>query len=230
MENKSFGYICVFRSIKNHWIWKNPEKLKWWLDILLSVNYSIEIQKINIGNKLYECGRAQSIKSLSNWANEWGVSKDTARNFISLLVKDGMISLENLTKTTRITVCNYDSYQVVLHDEQTQTKRKPNANRNKQEGKEGKEGKEINYDFIQNLKMKEIFLKWIEYKKTERKETYKNQNTIETCFNKLNEYSHGIPEIAQKIIEKSIISNWSGFFELKKEPELNNLPEFKPRG
>jgi hypothetical protein len=38
-----------------------------------------------------------------------------------------MIHTENLIKTTRLTVCNYDLYQIDLHDEQTQPERQPNA-------------------------------------------------------------------------------------------------------
>jgi hypothetical protein len=53
-----------------------------------------------------------------------GVSKDKARNFLMMLERDGMILHESLGKTTRITVCNYDSYQTNLHDSQTIAKRK----------------------------------------------------------------------------------------------------------
>ena len=119
------GFISLHRKIKDHWIWQDERKLKWWLDILFSVNHSGN--KVNIGYELFECKRGQSVKSLKNWADGWNVSKDTARNFFKLLVKDKMITLENLTKTTRLTVCNYDSYQLNIHDKQTQSKRKPNA-------------------------------------------------------------------------------------------------------
>lgn len=111
------GWIKLQRAIKDHWIWKDPVKLKWWIDLLITVNHSPA--KVNIGNQLFECGRGQSIQSLSNWAKQWGVSKDKARNFFVLLEKDGMISHEVIGKTTRITICNYDTYQCDLHDSQT---------------------------------------------------------------------------------------------------------------
>ena len=41
-----------------------------------------------------------------------------------------MITRENVVKSTRITVCNYNSYQDVSHANQTQTKRKLNTNNN----------------------------------------------------------------------------------------------------
>lgn len=118
------GWIKIHRGISSHWIWKDSDKLKWWLDILLQVNHAPN--KVNIGNQLYECGRGQSVMSLGTWANRWGVSKDKARNFLVLLEKDGMISHESLGKTTRITVCNYGNYQDGLHDSQTQDQRPNN--------------------------------------------------------------------------------------------------------
>jgi len=122
-ENYGSGWISIYRSIRKHWIWKDPIKLKWWLDILIEVNHSG--QKVNIGYDLFECERGQSVKSLLNWAKQWGVSKDTVRNFFTLLKKDDMIKTENLKKTTRLTVCNYDTYQSFLHDKQTTSKRNP---------------------------------------------------------------------------------------------------------
>ncbi len=118
------GWIKLHREIKDHWIWQDSLKLKWWLDILLTVNHAPA--KVNIGMQLYDCDKGQSIMSLSSWADRWKVSKDKARNFLVLLEKDGMITHESLGKTTRITVCNYDSCQSDLHDNQTQSQRKAN--------------------------------------------------------------------------------------------------------
>lgn len=143
------GWIKISRDIQNHWIWKDPIKLKWWIDILITVNHADT--KVNLGFELYECKRGQSIMSLKNWAERWCVSKDSTRNFFTLLEKDGMIIHENLSKSTRITVCNYDTYQNNLHDEQTQSKRKANdeqtqSGTNKKE-KNVKETKENNTHF-----------------------------------------------------------------------------------
>lgn len=146
------GWIKLHRSITEHWIWQDSVKLKWWLDILLVANHTSV--KVNIGMQLYDCHRGQTIMSLSNWAKRWGVSRDTARNFLVLLEKDKMILHENIGKSTRITICNYDTYQGStqnvhesytnnthisdcysetcvddLHNSQTQNQHKPNANR-----------------------------------------------------------------------------------------------------
>lgn len=119
------GWISIHRQLKNHWVWQDPVKLKWWLDILLSVNHTPN--KVNLGNQIVECGRGQSLKSLQTWAYEWKTSKDNVRNFFKLLEKDKMISTENVIKSTRLTVCNYDSYQSNLHATPTQHQRTTNA-------------------------------------------------------------------------------------------------------
>ncbi len=111
-DNKKSGWISIHRSIREHWIWQDPVKLKWWLDILMSVNH--KISRVNIGMQLYDCQRGQSIMSLKTWSERWGVSKDSTRNFLKLLEKEGMIQRENLLKTTRLTVCHYDFYQIDL--------------------------------------------------------------------------------------------------------------------
>lgn len=142
------GWIRIHRQIQSHWIWKDPIKFQWWMDILMTVNFVDA--KTNIGFELFECKRGQSVKSLQTWAERWKTSKDTARNFLRLLEKDGMIVHENIGKSTRITVCNYDNYQSDLHDRPTRNKRKPNgrqtqphSNKEREELEEKQEGKEV---------------------------------------------------------------------------------------
>lgn len=127
------GWVKISRSINEHWIWKDPDKLKWWLDILLTVNY--RDTKVNIGYKLIDCGRGESLLSLKSWGERWGVSKTVVNNFFNLLKNDGMILLINETVTTRLIVCNYDSYQIEENDTELPKKRnrtatEPQQNRN----------------------------------------------------------------------------------------------------
>ncbi len=136
------GWIKLHRKIRENWIWKDPVKFQWWVDILLEVNHSPA--KVPVGFDIIECGKGQSIRSLQGWAVRWGTSKDTARNFLKMLQKDNMIVCENLTKTTRITVCNYESYQTELHVKQTGGKRKANAKQTQSDpNKNDKNNKEV---------------------------------------------------------------------------------------
>lgn len=112
------GWIKIHREITKHWIWQDPVKLKWWLDVLMSANH--EEKKVNIGMQLIDCQRGQCVMSLLNWGKRWNVSKHTVHNFFTLLKNDNMITTENLVKTTRITICNYDTYQDYSHNKGTQ--------------------------------------------------------------------------------------------------------------
>jgi len=103
------GAIILQRRIRDHWLWQDPVKLKWWLDILLDVNWKPD--QYNIDGRLIQCGRGQSIKSLRTWGERWGVNRMKAKRFLEQLQKHEMISIESLKRTTRITVSKYDSYQ-----------------------------------------------------------------------------------------------------------------------
>jgi hypothetical protein len=120
------GWIKLERSLLNHWIFQDSVKFRIWIGLLLIVNHSD--QKVNIGLNIYDCKRGQSVMSLLSWANTFKVSKDYIRNFFKLLEKDGMITIENIKISTRITICNYDTYQDTPNPNPTTNKHKPNAN------------------------------------------------------------------------------------------------------
>jgi len=143
LENKSTGYIWLFRSLKSHWIWSDANKLKWWLDVLLSVNYTDS--KVLIKNNLIECKRGQSIKSLETWAKEWRTTKKTVQIFFKLLQSDCMILVENMKVTTRITVCNFDSYNSSVNDNDTakETQGKRKLPPNKKDNKDNKDNNRV---------------------------------------------------------------------------------------
>ena len=110
------GWIKLHRKTINHWIFSNPNYFRAWIIMLFTVNY--ESKKILINGLLIDCERGQSILSLESWVNIFGVSKkqgswtfQKVRTFFELLEKDGMITKENIIKSTRITICNYDIYQ-----------------------------------------------------------------------------------------------------------------------
>lgn len=106
------GWITIHRKIKEHWIWDDATYLKAWIAILLTVNH--ENNKVLIEGELIECKRGQSLLSLNGWAKcfgkRWTIQR--VRTFLKLLKDDTMIEVEGLRKTTRVTVCNYDTYQI----------------------------------------------------------------------------------------------------------------------
>lgn len=138
------GWIKLHRKITTHWIWDNSDYLKAWIHILISVN--IEEKDVLIFGELLKCGRGQSLNSLQTWAKLFGKnwSIQRVRTFFDLLKHDQMINTEGLHKTTRLTVCNYDSYQIIQQAKNRQKTTKEQAdNRQITTTKEYKELKEL---------------------------------------------------------------------------------------
>ncbi|MEI6140112.1 MAG: hypothetical protein WCP85_12675 [Mariniphaga sp.] len=115
------GWIKLHRQLKDHWLWKSEKRLKWWIDVLLTVNHSDT--KVMVNGHLIECQKGQSIRSLSTWAKDWNVSKKAVRDYFKLLERDSIISLESVHFTTRITVCKYEDYQGQVNAKYTERKR-----------------------------------------------------------------------------------------------------------
>lgn len=103
------GWIKIHRSLTEHWLAEHPDKLGWWVLLLLKANH--EDKKVLVGNNLIELERGQVIASLSFLAELWNTSKRTAERFLLLLEHDKMLSRCTSQKVTIITISNYDSYQ-----------------------------------------------------------------------------------------------------------------------
>lgn len=146
------GWIKLNREINNHWVFKNSDYFKWWVDILLEVNYAPA--KVVIKGKIYECNRGEKLYSLDTWATRWKTNKSKVRRYFDLLQKENMIELKNETQTTRLKVCKYEDYQETEKESETQTKRKRNANETHLTPiKESNNNKEIIYS-IESRKLK----------------------------------------------------------------------------
>ena len=106
------GWIKLHRSITNHWLYTEKRvfsKFEAWNDILLTVNYTDA--KTIIKGSLYEVKRGQSILSLESWSKRWNWDKSKVKRFLNTLQLDEMVVIKSDTVTTRLTVCNYESYQ-----------------------------------------------------------------------------------------------------------------------
>ncbi|OJV50537.1 MAG: hypothetical protein BGO31_14335 [Bacteroidetes bacterium 43-16] len=121
------GWISLNRQIRDHWLWGDPVKLKWWIDMIMSANHDPEPKQTYLRGVLVECGRGQIIYSLQTWSERWRASKKAVRAFFLLLNKEDIIYIEDMRVTTRITICKYDSYQDLGNAKETRRKRGGNA-------------------------------------------------------------------------------------------------------
>jgi len=67
--------------------------------------------------------------------------------------------------------------------------------------------------------------KWLAYKKS-KGQSYKNETSVKTCFDKLVRQSGGNPNVAMEMIDNAIGNNYMGFFPLRnnKRREANITP------
>lgn len=218
----NYGWIKIHRQLKDHWIWKSDKKLKQWVDLLLTVNH--ESKKVLIKNQLFICERGQTIKSLGNWAKEWNISKEAVRAFFELLQKDGMIKVENIHVTTRITICNYNTYQGEVDTEKTKVRRNVDATKKHSDqsstlNKNNKNNKELNNDNNEENKWRDDF------------SIYKNEldNSFKELLDDL-EYLDTLEKLNPDIdiilsLEKSIFNYWGTEmgWENKKKSNINTI-------
>ena len=122
------GWIKLHRKSLDNFLYKTSKphtRREAWEDILMLVNY--EDNEWIIGNEKIQCKKGQSVMSLESWGKVFNWDKSRVKRFFQLLIKNEMIVQENLQKTTRITVCNYETYQGEQNVNETQKKRKRNA-------------------------------------------------------------------------------------------------------
>ncbi len=140
------GWIKLHRKIWDNPLWKCEPFTRGqaWVDLILLANHSDN--EIILGNQIIECKRGQVVMSLGTYSKRWKWGVKKVRLFFELLLKTGQIGHDNVQKTTRITICNYETYQGEGQDKGTMKgkirARSGHDQGNKQECKECKECKE----------------------------------------------------------------------------------------
>ncbi len=123
------GWIKLHRNIMEHWLYNSNEpftRREAWIHLLLTVNHKYD--EVPVGDQVFICNRGQSVRSLDTYAKNFNWDKSRVRRFFKLLEKQNMIETENLKVTTRITICNYDTYQGQRNTDETQKSQKRNKN------------------------------------------------------------------------------------------------------
>lgn len=149
MGDKSKGWVLLYRSIRDSWIWeKKPfDPARAWIDLILDANH--DDGKVFTGSSLVKIKRGQDWVSVRSLAERWGWSKDRVRKFLKTLESDSMIRINTTPFGTLLTIVNYDNFQIRQDSKRdtkktptrTQTGRKPVRNKEglKEELKERKE-------------------------------------------------------------------------------------------
>ena len=81
----------------------------------------------------------------------------------------------------------------------------------------------LDFAFIEDF-MRLPFMDWIDYKKGKGK-TYKTQKSLQACYTEMKNLSNNNPEIAAKIVNKSMANNWDGMFAIKSNDSFEKINE-----
>lgn len=148
-------------------------------------------------------------KQLLNYSEKYKIRKEKNAKRISEWRKN-QESIENVTCYEQ--VCN-----------------SPKVNKSKvNEIKEKNAISKIPDSEFKTEKIKEIWHKWIQYKKEQFNDTYKSERSELTAFNQLRTLSKGSHSTAEKIVDRSIANLWKGLFRLddkenEKDPNKREL-------
>jgi hypothetical protein len=116
-----------------------------------------------------------------------------------------MIVTTNEIKTTRVTICNYASYQVERNADETRTKRKRNADETQTEPNKNEENEKN--DLLPKSNKDLLLEKWINYRKSIKKKL--SEASINNLKDLLNTKSE---ECIEWVINDSISNGWQGLF------------------
>lgn len=105
------GWICLHRSIQDHWIFDKDDYFRAWIVMLMEVNHKQNRALIN--GVFLTCDRGESVLSKSSWAKKFGKNwnRKKVERFFKYLENDHMIVQQNVHVTTKLSICNYGKYQ-----------------------------------------------------------------------------------------------------------------------
>lgn len=220
------GFVPLHRKIKDNWIYTDSNKFGAWCKILIEANHVDK--KVLIDGELIDCDRGQSVNSVSTWSRIFGKgwTDKKVRTFLKLLKNDSMIELEGLRKTSRITICNYESY-----NNQGNTEVKEKSKRSNTKGRErATNNNDNNVNNVKNdnkFNFKKAFLSlgveentlkdWLKVRKGKR------LSNTESAYNGILNKIEDCCLTAQECIKESASNSWGGFdYEWVKNNNKNN--------
>ena len=173
------GFIIVARSILDHPLVgarKPYSRLEAWEWLLLEAAWKPRRSGFQAGRHIGTIclERSQLSHSLRFMASKWGWSVKQVRTFLVGLETDTMIATQTDTGQTVITICNYNTYQMGMSSEETQTDTQKGTQRARNGHKE-EESNKIIKEISARAGEPEGFAEWYEAypKKKQRKDAVK---------------------------------------------------------
>ena len=128
-DKEKVGFIAVYRKIQDHWIWTDPDRLRAWLDIIISAQFhDSELMTRGVKITVPIGSWFVSVKTLEK---RWGWSRGKILRFFRLLSADGMLNTKRTQNGYLLTVINYGVYQkggYPNNHSDSNTDKQPNSN------------------------------------------------------------------------------------------------------
>ncbi|MFD9361579.1 hypothetical protein ACFWAE_07040 [Priestia megaterium] len=107
------GWISIHRKIREHSFFRQKRTFSYfeaWIDLLLSASHKESTILLNAN--ITSVKRGELITSKKSLGERWGWSNNKVNKFMRILEEDQMAIVKCTSKYTRITLVNYDLYQV----------------------------------------------------------------------------------------------------------------------
>lgn len=109
------SWIKLHRALQQHWLWTDPERLKWWFDLLFMAEW--RPRQIMHDAHIITLHPGQMVAPVSLLCQKWQKNHTTVIRYLKILESEGMIERKVLYRQTSIiTICNYDRYQAAEDD------------------------------------------------------------------------------------------------------------------
>jgi len=121
------GWIKLHRSVRDSVLWKKPlSRMEAWIDLIMTARWLDKPSNVLVGaTKTITCERGELVTSQDALAKQWGWSRSKVKRFIDALESDQMVNTKATHNATKITICNYDTYQ----DTRTANEQQSSSNR-----------------------------------------------------------------------------------------------------
>ena len=219
MEN----FLPLRREIREHWVYKDNDYFKVWIDILLSARFSKEPKTDIYKGTIYTINYSEFLYSRPSYSQRLNIAESKLRNLMDNLIKDNMIEKVislGRNKATIYKVINYEKYNNAPSEcvgmqgvegsiDQLTTNSQPLKKIDK---KEKKEKKDIYSDFSSNLDLMQAILDFVEMRKKLKKPM--TDKAIEMMLKKLSRLGD-TDEKKIAILQESVMKSWTDIYELK---------------
>ena len=226
------GWVKLYRCIFEKAIWTSstPEQKVILITLLSMANH--EQREWEWQGKQFKAIPGQFVTSLDSILIKAGkgISQQNVRTALTKFKKYEFLT-EEVTKTGRlITIVNWGVYQTgeketnkATNKDLTKTSQTPNkhltTNKNDKNYKNDKKYIYIS-EFTENKKLLEAIIDFMKMRDSIKKPM--TDKAIKLMLGKLNKYSE-VEEIQIKILERSILNNWSDIYELKEGNNGNGV-------